>query len=409
MNEVIQIEGISKFYKRTQKIDGKNVQEGFWALKDISLSVHEGEIVGIIGKNGSGKSTLLKILSKITSPTRGSIKIHGRVGSLLEVGTGFHPEMTGRENIFLNGNILGLSNLEIREKFDEIIDFSGVGDFLDVPIKRYSSGMQTRLAFAVAAHLDPEILIIDEVLSVGDAGFHKKCLNKMETIGSSGRTILFVSHAMESIRNLCTRCVWIDQGKIKVDDPSCEKVIGKYLEKTIPKSFGYCWDSTKDGPSQVKDSCIEPLAFYLTDENGMKVERPVLANEQLQVSIKFWCKTAVKNLSVGYYLFKAPSQLLYLSFSTDSNVLESHDYAVGEYCLTQMFPTNLLGEGEYHFKLAVGITEIRPYYDLDNSDVQISMQVTGNSQRTNLWRQHYIQPIYPIIEWQREKCPIKNE
>ena len=178
MPSVVKIENISKVYKRKIKRNGKNVTEDFWALRDLSLNIDQGDVLGVIGKNGAGKSTLLKILSKITSPTEGRITINGRVGSLLEVGTGFHPEMTGRENIYMNGNILGMSNAEINRKLDEIVDFSGVADFLETPVKRYSSGMQTRLAFAVAAHLEPEVLIIDEVLAVGDAEFQEKCLGK---------------------------------------------------------------------------------------------------------------------------------------------------------------------------------------------------------------------------------------
>jgi lipopolysaccharide transport system ATP-binding protein len=188
--------------------------EEFWALNDVNLEVQQGEVVGIIGRNGAGKSTLLKIVSRITAPTHGRAELRGRVGSLLEVGTGFHPELTGRENIFLNGSILGMSRREIRRKFDEIVDFSGVEKFLDTPVKRYSSGMYVRLAFAVAAHLDPEILIVDEVLAVGDAEFQKKCLGKMKDIGNGGRTVLFVSHSMGAVENLCSRVVVLKQGSI---------------------------------------------------------------------------------------------------------------------------------------------------------------------------------------------------
>ena len=188
--------------------------EEFWALKDINLEVQQGDRVGIIGRNGAGKSTLLKILSRITEPTKGRVCLNGRVASLLEVGTGFHPELTGRENIYLNGAILGMSRAEIKRKFDEIVDFSGVEKFLDTPVKRYSSGMYVRLAFAVAAHLEPEILVVDEVLAVGDAQFQKKCLGKMEEVGKEGRTVLFVSHNMTAIESLCCKAVCLDEGEI---------------------------------------------------------------------------------------------------------------------------------------------------------------------------------------------------
>ncbi len=207
----------------------KHTKEEFWALRDVSFDVKKGEVIGIIGRNGAGKSTLLKILSRIVSPTRGQIEMHGHVGSLLEVGTGFHPELTGRENIYLNGSILGMRRREIERHFDAIVDFAGVERFLDTPVKRYSSGMYVRLAFAVAAHLRSDILIIDEVLAVGDAEFQKKCLGKMQSIASGeGRTILFVSHNMTSVRTLCQRCVLLSQGEVDFDG-DCEEATMHYL------------------------------------------------------------------------------------------------------------------------------------------------------------------------------------
>lgn len=202
--------------------------ETFWALKDLSLEIEEGQVLGIIGRNGAGKTTLLKLLSRITYPTRGRFEIHGRVASLLEVGTGFHPELSGRENIFLNGTILGMSRSEVRKRFDEIVDFSGVENFLDTPVKRYSSGMFVRLAFSVAAHLEPDVLIVDEVLAVGDASFQRKCLGKMDEVASVGRTVLFVSHNMGAINQLCKRAIWIDDGVLKRDGPTHD-VVYEYL------------------------------------------------------------------------------------------------------------------------------------------------------------------------------------
>jgi lipopolysaccharide transport system ATP-binding protein len=201
----------------------------FWALRDVSLEIRRGDVVGIIGRNGAGKSTMLKLLSRITVPTEGRIRINGRIASLLEVGTGFHLELTGRENIFLNGAILGMSRNEIIRKFDEIVEFSEIEEFLDTPVKRYSSGMYVRLAFAVAAHLDPEILIVDEVLAVGDASFQKKCLGKMGTFAESGRTVLFVSHNLEAVRTLCKRAVWMKDGRVHRDG-EVEEVIDEYFE-----------------------------------------------------------------------------------------------------------------------------------------------------------------------------------
>src|SRR5208337_219554 len=217
--------------------NGRQHQETFWALKDIDFDIRLGESVGIIGRNGAGKSTLLKLLSRITYPTAGAIDLYGQMASLLEVGTGFHAELTGRENIFLNGSILGMRRGEIDRKFDEIVEFSGVEQFLDTPVKRYSSGMYVRLAFAVAAHLEPDILVVDEVLSVGDAAFQKKCLGKMGSFAQGGRTVLFVSHNMEAIRSLCQRAVWLTEGRLHRDGEANEIVEAYFNSISNERSF----------------------------------------------------------------------------------------------------------------------------------------------------------------------------
>src|SRR3984885_11497104 len=243
--------------KKMQQVD-------FWALKGVSFQINRGEVVGIIGSNGAGKSTLLKILSRITVPTEGRIRINGRVASLLEVGTGFHPELTGRENIFLNGAILGMSRAEIIRKFDEIVEFSGIEEFLDTPVKRYSSGMYVRLAFAVAAHLEPEILIVDEVLAVGDAAFQKKCLGKMESFACSGRTVLFVSHNIEAVRTLCQRCIWLKDGKVHRDGPSGE-IVEEYF-----------------------NSIFNELSFsYISRDYGLIIQKVVLKNDRGEDTTQF--------------------------------------------------------------------------------------------------------------------------
>jgi len=260
MKPIIEVQNLSKKYKigakqkrylslRDQLVDGakniirkeRNKKEEFYALKDVSFDVYPGDTLGIIGRNGAGKSTLLKILSKITPPTSGSIKLRGRVASLLEVGTGFHPELTGRENIYLNGAILGMKRWEINQKFDEIVDFSGVEQFLDTPLKHYSSGMQLRLAFAVAAHLEPEILLIDEVLAVGDAEFQKKSLGKMDEVSKSGRTVLFVSHNIGAIQKLCHKIVWLQTNNYEVSDKT-DNLIARYLNKG---KYNYRYDEKK--------------------------------------------------------------------------------------------------------------------------------------------------------------------
>ncbi|MGI5868124.1 MAG: ABC transporter ATP-binding protein [Kiritimatiellia bacterium] len=209
----------------------------FWALRDVSFSVEQGEVVGLVGGNGAGKSTMLKVLTRITAPTSGRAVVRGRVGSLLEVGTGFHPELTGRENIYMNGTILGMKRREIDAKFDEIVDFSGVGKFLDTPVKRYSSGMYVRLAFSVAAHLEPEILLVDEVLAVGDAAFQNKCLGKMGEIARGGRTVLFVSHNMAAVKNLCAKCVWLQNGRLKKHGET-DLIVDEYQQESLKQLGG---------------------------------------------------------------------------------------------------------------------------------------------------------------------------
>ena len=260
----------------------------FWALKDVSVEIMKGEVVGIIGRNGAGKSTLLKILSRITPPTEGRIRIKGRTASLLEVGTGFHQELTGRENIFLNGAILGMTRAEIIRRFNEIVEFSGVEEFLDTPVKRYSSGMFVRLAFAVAAHLDPEILIVDEVLAVGDAVFQKKCLGKMGSFAQSGRTVLFVSHNMEAIRNLCQRCLWMNDGRLHKDG-SAEDIVEDYFNSVASTQSFSCTNQEYEltvqkvelkndrGEETSQFRPGEDLTVEISYDAHKRIEKPIIA------------------------------------------------------------------------------------------------------------------------------------
>jgi lipopolysaccharide transport system ATP-binding protein len=245
-------------FLRGQRVSSRTLEE-FWAVRDVSFDIAQGEVVGIIGRNGAGKSTLLKILSRITEPTSGRVKLRGRVSSLLEVGTGFHPELTGRENVFLNGAILGMGRHEIRRKFDEIVAFADIEKFLDTPVKRYSSGMYVRLAFAVAAHLEPEILIIDEVLAVGDAAFQKKCLGKMDEVAKGGRTVLFVSHNMATISALCSRAVMLREGRV-VADGSVEKVMQHYMTDMLERAKIPAAERTdRGGTGEIVTTGIEVL------------------------------------------------------------------------------------------------------------------------------------------------------
>jgi lipopolysaccharide transport system ATP-binding protein len=280
--------------------------EEFWALKDVSFDIRQGDRVGIIGRNGAGKSTLLKILSRITEPTSGKISIKGRVASLLEVGTGFHPELSGRENIFLNGAILGMSKADIKKTFDEIVAFAEVEKFLDTPVKRYSSGMYVRLAFAVAAHLEPEILIVDEVLAVGDAQFQKKCLGKMEEVGKEGRTVLFVSHNMGAISSLCQRCILLDEGQVAMD-ASTSSAIQMYLED-MNDHTDLLERKNRAGSGQIKFSRI---GFRLSSSNSYI--QTLMSGENVTIEVSFITSEncpRIETANVGLAIFGSSGQLI---------------------------------------------------------------------------------------------------
>ncbi len=293
-----------------------------WALKDVSFEVKRGEVVGIIGRNGAGKSTLLKILSRITEPTEGYADINGRVASLLEVGTGFHPELTGRENIYLNGSILGMKRTEIERKFDEIVDFAGIEKFIDTPVKRYSSGMHVRLAFAVSAHLDPEILLVDEVLSVGDAAFQKKCLGKIGDVAKEGRTVLFVSHNMVAVAQLCERCVWIDSGRIElIGDP--RNVIGQYL-KASSGANGRALTSNQ----VVGDGRVELKAYEIRNHSGTS-EPPPTTKEDLSICVKMHVHETISEPAYGVSVVNE-SGILMTSINTVEQGLTMPSLAAGD-------------------------------------------------------------------------------
>ena len=272
-------------------------EEDFWALRGVSFEVKQGEVLGIIGRNGAGKSTLLKILSRITKPTEGRVRIRGRVASLLEVGTGFHPELTGRENIFLNGAVLGMTRDEIRQKFDEIVAFAEVEKFLDTPVKRYSSGMYVRLAFAVAAHLEPEILIVDEVLAVGDAEFQKKCLGKMRDVSKGGRTVLFVSHNMAAIESLCDRCLLLNRGK-KDSEGDSETVIRRYMGLSNASSSGSVEFNARTAERFGPKELAVLQSLRISDANGNPL-RTLRMGEQLRAQLAIEFKEAGVGFEIG--------------------------------------------------------------------------------------------------------------
>ncbi len=317
MNTVIHGEGLGKRYHRGLQVDDglrhsleaflrspiaslrRKKEETFWALQDVSLQVKEGEVLGLIGRNGAGKTTLLKILSRITRPTTGWAEIHGRVGSLLEVGTGFHPELTGRENAFLSGAILGMGKAEIARKFDEIVAFAELEKFIDTPVKHYSSGMYVRLAFAVAAHLEPEILLVDEVLAVGDINFQKKCLGKMGDVARAGRTVVLVSHSMAAINALCSRCIILDKGGVEFDGSTAEATARYYAEslEIVDSSDLSARPRKGNGKARFTSICVQPL-----DSSGRSLDIAYPGCD-LSVSVKFECQSdfAPANLAIIFY------------------------------------------------------------------------------------------------------------
>jgi lipopolysaccharide transport system ATP-binding protein len=322
------------------------VEEGFWALRDVSFEVMKGEIVGIIGRNGAGKSTLLKILSRITHPTEGSAEIFGRVGSLLEVGTGFHPELTGRENIYLSGSILGMKKTEIERNFDEIVKFSEIGKFIDTPAKRYSSGMYVRLAFSVAAHLEPEIMIIDEVLAVGDYSFQKKCLRKMDEVAQGGRTVLFVSHNMAAVQNLCDTCYLLEGGRIVESGPT-DKVISSYLNPESFSSTEKIWDNPKSAPGnqQVKIhyASIRPLNFQENDK--------ITINTPFILTLQYWNLIPGVNLLIEFRLYNDQGVIIFDSLPLFEPNWRDKPFPAGLFESDCTIPGNLLNAGKYRVQI----------------------------------------------------------
>ena len=327
---------------RLFKGNGLRGNNTIWALKDVSFEVQQGEVLGIIGRNGAGKTTLLKILSRVTEPTEGEVRIRGRVGSLLEVGTGFHPELTGRENIFLNGAILGMSKEEIKRKFDEIVSFAEIEKFLDTPVKRYSSGMYVRLAFAVAAHLEPEILIVDEVLAVGDAEFQKKCLGKMGDVAKEGRTVLFVSHNMTAVRTLCGRAIRLDQGRLFIAG-EVYQVISEYLKCGANSVMERNWPDPESAPgnekAKVRRTAVMPLEP--SHEGVITVQTPLLFEFEIWNNVP----GAALNFSIhvhsldGTYIFAVTSD----SVHRPRGVVKGHFQV----------PGNFLNDGTYTVTMMV--------------------------------------------------------
>jgi len=375
MSKIITVQNISKLYKLRHKVESedqflvkslfsrrnKQTAKEFWALQDINFEINAGDKLGIIGRNGAGKSTLLKILSRIVAPTTGRIEYEGRIASLLEVGTGFHPELSGRENIFLNGSILGMSKSEIKSKFDEIVDFAEVEQFLDTPVKRYSSGMYVRLAFAVAAHLEPEILIVDEVLAVGDAAFQKKCLGKMKDVSSAGRTILFVSHNMAAVQNLCDHCLYLKNGKM-IAHGKTNDVLPVYLRASLESQLVSLADrEDRSGNGS--------LRFKSVSLRNSKNESIVAAQcgDQVILQIEVEATTDVSNVVVSMGVDDNMGQRI-AHYSNDVTNQVFDRISRGTHLVNIFVPKFPLKSGEYTFTL----------YSTANGDIADWIQEAGS-------------------------------
>jgi lipopolysaccharide transport system ATP-binding protein len=388
MTTCIEIQSLSKRYRigklqhdlqlREQLIEfarnpfniGQKEEESIWALQDVSFHVDEGEVVGIIGRNGAGKSTLLKILSRITYPTSGKIKVKGRIVSLLEVGTGFHDELTGRENVYLNGSILGMRKREVDQHFDAIVAFSGVEQFIDTPIKRYSSGMRLRLGFAVAAHLDPDVLIVDEVLAVGDAAFQKKCINAMEGLRSGGRTVLFVSHNLAAVENLCSRGIWIDAGRIRMDSGAKETIAGYMASFIDGQDSGSSRLGTQNrlGNGEIRFTRLEYLS---PDGTPCGVTR---SGDPLVLRFHYFAEKVIRDPSFGFRLFSDMGTLI-TEASNGLHALHIPKVGPGDGYIDVEIGSLKLVAGRYALSLWVTAQGGKPVYD---GDVRAVLEVEGS-------------------------------
>jgi lipopolysaccharide transport system ATP-binding protein len=374
-----------------QLIQGEEVEE-FWALKDVNFEIKRGDVVGIIGRNGAGKSTLLKILSRITEPSAGRVQIKGRVASLLEVGTGFHPELTGRENIYLNGAILGMSRAQIRDKFDEIVAFSGVEKFLDTPVKRYSSGMYVRLAFAVAAHLEPEILVIDEVLAVGDLNFQKKCLGKVSEIAGGERTVLFVSHNLAIVGQLCNRAICLAKGR-KLFDGDSKEIVHSYILQSRDRVTDVI-----DQLAQLSYDCV--FRFHCIDilQNGQSTT-DVISGQPIDIVFEYEVLETTYGLSVYFRLNDLDGTLLFESLHNGDSA-ELLTVRRGRYLSRATIPANFLAERSYVLEIGAGIHRVR---ECTSRPIITSLHVTATG-RVNSAYPGYRTPgkLAPLLSWSTE-------
>ncbi len=412
--EIIKVENLSKKYVLNKKKANNTLRDVFtgifrsagksdeserilWALRDINFSVKDGETVALVGNNGAGKSTLLKILSQIIKPTGGRAVLHGRVGSLLEVGTGFHQELSGRENIFLNGAVLGMKRVEIQKKFDEIVAFSEIEKFLETPVKFYSSGMYMRLAFAVAAHLEPEILMVDEVLAVGDLAFQRKCLNKMRDVSEHGRTVLFVSHNMQAVTRLCSRAIWIEDGEIKQDAPA-KDVVSNYLNSQTETSSEKVWENLQAAPGNEIARLQRVRVFDgKNDKNSaFDIRRPVF------VEMTYWVLQNEQILMPSFELYNEESMCVFTSNDLDEN-WRYKPRPKGIYKSTAQIPANFLAEGNFYISVSLATYEPLSVHFVERDVVAflITDSLDGDSARGDFGG-HINGIVRPILQWKTE-------
>jgi len=419
MTSAITVEGLSKRYRigqyrgaygtlrdsitdtvgRIARREHRSGYEEIWALKDVSFDVPDGSVLGIVGRNGAGKSTLLKILTRITTPTEGRATLRGHVGSLLEVGTGFHGELTGRENVFLNGSVLGMKRREIARKFDEIVEFSGVHKFIDTPVKRYSSGMQVRLAFAVAAHLEPEILLVDEVLAVGDAEFQRRCLGRMEELSNTGRTVLFVSHQMQSVSQLCDRALQLEDGQI-VDDGPAEEVVARYLQTVGGSTAEISWPDLVTAPG---GTLTRLRSVRVVNEDGATIDA-VDVRSPVGIEIAF---TVLKSGATLFPKIKVYDRQGNTAFNAlDSSPRWYVPTEPGDYVSTAWIPGNLLNEGLITVDATIsllGVVKLVPKADARNA-VSFHVYDPGEGDSaTGAFRGQLRGVVRPLLEWTTEE------
>ncbi len=385
-------DSIAGIFTRKEQVNGGHI----WALRDVSFEVRQGQVLGVIGRNGAGKSTLLKLLSRVTEPTEGEAEIRGRVGSLLEVGTGFHPELTGRENIYLNGAILGMKRAEIERKFDEIVAFAEIEKFIETPVKRYSSGMYLRLAFAVAAHLEPEILVVDEVLAVGDAEFQRKCLGKMSDVACEGRTVLFVSHNMSAILRLTEETLVIEKGRLALR-ASTAQAVDYYLSRGYAQEGQRYWDED-EVPAGAHP--FRPLALRVVNGQG-KVVDTVRSVDPLTLEVEYRLDAPIQGLRVGIYLLSTRGEYIFTSFDTDDpQIYERYSTRQpGSYISRCTVPANLLNEGRFVVGINASSYRIRRYFQEEQA---LTFSVDGAGAPGMQWPEQRLGAVRPLLNWEIE-------